>query len=133
IDMVSNSRFAQQIRLVLLHGTMMAGLNVVDIVKLSQRLKVPIIAVTRRKPEMERVYNALRKSDKRTFETKKKIIAKTAGFTKVRLGGDVFFIQPAGIDAKKAEELLRRFGVGSLRLAHIVGSGIMKGESSGRL
>jgi len=138
--MVSKSRFLQQIRLIIIHGTMMAGLNVVDIHSLSQKLGVPVIAVTKRRPDMERVYNALRKSSMKTgikaFNAKRSIIEKAekaAGFSKARIKGETYFIQPAGIDAKKAEELLNRFGVVALRLAHIIGSGIVKGESSGRI
>jgi len=134
--MVSKSRFLQQIKLIIIHGTMMAGLNVVDIHRLSQKLRVPVIAVIKRKPDMERVYNALRKSSIRTFNAKRKIIekaGKAAGFSKARIKGETYFIQPAGIDARKSEESLNRLGVGALRLAHIIGSGIVKGESSGRI
>lgn len=134
--MVSKSRFLQQIRIIIIHGTMMAGLNVVDIHSLSRKLGIPVIAVTKRRPNMERVYNALKKSSIRTFNAKKMIIEKAeraARFSKANIKGETYFIQPAGIDAREAEKTLNRFGVGALRLAHIIGSGIIKGESSGRI
>ena len=135
--MINNSKFLPQIKLILLHGTMMAGLNVVDIKKLSKNLHVPIIAITRRKPNMKNVYNALKKSNTDTFERKKRIIdevvASAGGFHKTTIKGESYYIQSFGLEAKKAANLLNSFGIESLRLAHLIGSGIVKGESNGRI
>jgi len=135
--MVNNSKFLPQIKLILLHGTMMAGLNVVDIKKLSKNLHIPIIAITRRKPNMKNVYNALRKSNTDTFERKKRIIEDVAdsagGFHKTTIKGESYYVQSFGLDAKKAANILNSFGIESLRLAHLIGSGIVKGESNGRI
>ena len=135
--MVSGSRFLQQIKLILIHGTMLAGLNVTDISLLSRKLNIPVIAVTRKKPEMGSVYSALRKSNARTSGSKirmlKRIIDETGEFHKIDVNDETYYVQSAGIDGKDAESLLRKFGLAPLRLAHIIGSGVVNGESSGRI
>lgn len=135
--MISKSRFLPQIKLILIHGTMIAGLNVVDIQLLSEKLKIPVIAVTRRKADMAQVYNALKKADARTFEKKKRIIEKTmegsGEFSKMKIKGNSYYIQGTGINKNTAVNILNRFGIKPIRLAHIIASGIVKGESSGRI
>ena len=135
--MISESRFSSQIKIILLHGTMMAGLNVIDIQKLSENLKLPVIAVTKTKPDMKSVYDALKKANPKTFEMKKKIIERIAEkcgeFEKTNIKGDKYYIQSAGMTQMEAADILSKFGIESLRLAHIIGSGIVKGESSGRI
>ena len=54
MDSVSGSRFADQIRLMAVHGITLAGLNLVDIVKLNRGLKIPIVSIVRKKPHEKR-------------------------------------------------------------------------------
>jgi len=135
--MISKSRFLSQIKLILMHGTMVAGLNVVDILQLSEKLKIPIIAVTKRKPDMKGVYNALKKANAKTFNRKRKIIERivkySGEFYKIKVNGNIYYIQTVKMNKNDAINILNKFGIEPLRLAHIVGSGIVKGESSGRL
>ena len=139
-QMIHGSRFLPQVRLVLMNGIMLAGFNVVDINKLSERLGVPVIALTRRKPDMTNVMSALKKSSKtrKEYERKSAIINKAGASALVTINSEIAglnkaYIQTAGIDVEEAKALLNRFGVGPLRLAHIIGSGVIKGESSGRI
>ena len=50
IGMLSDSRFLEQIRLIVINGTTVAGMNVVDITRLHSRFKMPVMAVTRKRP-----------------------------------------------------------------------------------
>lgn len=140
IAMLRKSRFMPQIRLILLNGIMLAGFNVVDIGSLHTRLGVPVIALTRRKPDMGKVMSALGKASKtkEEYERKAAIIRRTSPSFEMaaglkELGIERISIQAAGLGREEAAALLRRFGIGSLRLAHMIGSGIVAGESSGRL
>ena len=140
IEMIHESRFLPQVRLVLMNGIMLAGFNVVDINKLSKGIGVPVIALTRRKPDMSSVISALKKSSKtrKEYERKSTIINKAGLSAAVTINSEIAglnkaYIQTAGIDVEEAKVLLNRFGVGPLRLAHIIGSGVIKGESSGRI
>ncbi|HEX9907075.1 MAG TPA: DUF99 family protein, partial [Thermoplasmata archaeon] len=61
IDMVSGSRYSDQVKAVMLDGIAVAGFNVIDIEKLSRSLKVPVITVTRDRPDLEKMRSALEK------------------------------------------------------------------------
>jgi hypothetical protein len=140
IAMIKESRFLSQVRLILLNSIMLAGFNVVDIQKIHKQLGIPVIALTRRKPNMAEVASALRKSSRTKAGYGKKIaIVNRAGVSKevsIRskiVGLKKAYIQTAGIDAEEAQALLNKFGIEPLRLAHIIGSGVVTGESSGRI
>ena len=126
--MISRSRFHPQVKYILLHSVMMGGLNVVDITELSQRLKKPVIAIVRRKPDMKKVHCAL--SNACCFEEKLVRLRKAGQPVKVK----GLYAQFAGMDRKEAEELLSLWkGIPEpIRLAHLVAGGVVRGESRGR-
>ena len=57
--MINNSPHCKQLRLVLLNGITFAGFNVVDIKKLNFATNLPVIALTREKPDLEAIHKAL--------------------------------------------------------------------------
>ena len=124
--MISNSRFLPQLQAVMLNGIMLAGLNVVDITELSERTGLPVLALTRKKPSAQSVERAIRNvsgwEDKLERLRSAGVAAKAGGWS----------IQFAGTDLKKASEIVRIFGNGPSRLAHVIASGVVKGESHGR-
>jgi endonuclease V-like protein UPF0215 family len=61
IDMVSRSRYADQIEAIMIDGIALAGFNVVDIERLSSEAKTPVITITRDRPDMEKISSALKK------------------------------------------------------------------------
>jgi endonuclease V-like protein UPF0215 family len=123
IKMIKSSKFKDQIKIIFLHGTTFGGLNLIDLNEIYNNLKVPTVAVLRKKPNMNEVKNALIKAGK-----SEKLNLLKNGFEKFRN----FYIKTVGI---KREELGALFEMGfyALRTAHLIGSGIIKGESSGRL
>lgn len=127
LKMIERSRFARQIKLVMLHGIMFGGFNVVDIKKISQKLNIPVIGITRRKPNMAKVIKALQ--NVRNFKAKLKKIERAG--PSLRLDG--FYGQLARIDSTIAQKVLQRFGIAPIRAAHIIASGVVSGESSGRI
>ncbi|HEX8684621.1 MAG TPA: DUF99 family protein, partial [Ardenticatenaceae bacterium] len=58
-QIVSASKFASHLQLVMLQGIALAGFNVVDVFALHRQLQLPILVVTRREPDMEAVRQAL--------------------------------------------------------------------------
>lgn len=59
VEVLQRSRFAAQTHLILLQGIAFAGLNVVDLPGLHDALAIPVIAVTRRCPNLEAIRRAL--------------------------------------------------------------------------
>jgi uncharacterized protein len=130
IGSVSRSRFADQIRLVAVHGITLAGLNLVDIIRLNRDLKIPIVSIVRRKPhrkELEKAIRASKNGIERKLHLLKSIHENSETFRK-----DGFYFQCAGASKKDLAEVSEG-AIGFLRLAHIVANGVARGESKGRI
>ena len=128
LEMVTRSRFRHEIKFVLINSIMLAGFNVVDIDRLCKELGVPVVAVVRRRPSMADVFKAVKLVS--GWRRKVELIRK-AGEVKEVAG---LHVQMAGITSERAEKILRRFrGIPEpIRLAHVIASGIVRGESRGR-
>lgn len=131
IEMIKNSKFKEQLHLILLDGIALGGFNVVDILRLSSELALPCIAVMRRYPDLVAVDEALQTFP--DYQRRADTIEKAGPI--YESGGFVF--QIAGCSTEVAEEaLIRLTDCGkvpeALRLAHLIGSAVKKGESSKR-
>lgn len=130
--LISASKFAPQLHLVILQGIALGGFNVVDIHGLYSSLNIPVLVVARRAPRMTMIKEALLT---RVAGGKRKwaLIEKAGPMEPV--GG--VFVQRAGLSLESAGEVIRRFSVyGSipepLRVAHLIAGGVATGESKGR-
>jgi endonuclease V-like protein UPF0215 family len=61
IKMIKNSKFKDQIRIVVVHSLMLAGFNVVDLEKIEKDLDVIAIAVEKTRPSKTKVKKSLKK------------------------------------------------------------------------
>ncbi len=130
-EMIRTSPHCAQLRVIMLNGVTFAGFNVVDIRRLSELTSLPVIAVTREKPDFDDIHRALMhlpESDARW-----KIIENTMGLISVRSrrGEEPIFVQVAGISREDAVRIVRETSTRSnvpepLRVAHIVASGLTK-------
>jgi uncharacterized protein len=133
VRIVSSSRFAPQLQLVMLQGIAMAGFNVVDVFAVHRALEVPVLVVARHEPDRDSVRRALLSSV--PGGRRKWAIIERLGSMEPLEG---VWVQRVGIDPCDAAAAIRRFLVhGSLpeplRVAHIVAGGIATGESRGRV
>lgn len=131
ITRVKTSRFLGQIRLIAVNGISFAGLNIIDIVRTRKELGVPVMAVTRKRPRRSLLKGALRKGHNQGTAAKIKTIdAITKAAVLNRVGG--FYVQSIGLDGDDVASVMDDVA-GHLRLAHIICSGIVSGESRGRM
>lgn len=129
--LLSGSKFADQVHLVLLDGITVGGMNVVDLRALSQAVSLPCAAVVRKTPDLE----AFRTVVQRLPDPE-------ARWAKVTAAGpvyehDSFYFQVAGTDPDDlghALSVLTDQGnvPEPLRLAHLIGSAVMLGQSGRR-
>lgn len=130
--LVECSRFRPQLHALLLQGIAFAGFNVVDLGHLSAALGLPVLAVSRRKPDLEAIRRAL-------------VEHVPGGRRKWRLLERAppieplaeFYVQRIGLDAARAESMLRALTFNGklpepLRVAHLIAGGIAVGESRHR-
>lgn len=128
-SMILNSSHYRQLRVTMLNGITFAGFNVVDIKKLNSKTKLPVIAVTREKPNLEEVHEALKNLPK--SEERWKAILNAGEIFEVftRNKREKIFMQLSGVLKEDAERILQLTSTRSnipeaLRVAHLVASGI---------
>lgn len=131
IAMLRRSRFADQVKVIMLNSIMLGGLNVTDINRISNEFGVPVIAVTRHLPRMEKVKKAIGhvKNEKRKLK-RLAMAGESVCFTANRTRR---FAQFAGVSRDDVQRIFDAVGLEPVRLAHIIASGIVTGESKGRL
>ena len=136
--MITKSPHYDQLRVVALNGITFAGFNVVDIKKLFKKLRLPVIAVTREKPNLEEIREALMNLP--DYERRWEVIKNAGKIIEVctRRGVKPVYMQIAGLLEVDAEKILRKTSTRSnvpeaLRVAHIIASGLaqLKEKESG--
>jgi len=132
-SMIKKSPHYNQLRVVVLDGITFAGFNVVDINELFKRVDLPVIAVTREKPDLVRIKKALENLPER--ERRWKAMESAGKIIKVqtRNAEEAVYMQIAGTSQKDAEKILRKTSTRSnipeaLRVAHIIASGLARSE-----
>lgn len=121
-------KFLPQIHIVLLDGISMGGFNVIDLPCLTERLQRPCVAVMRRFPKLSAVEFAVR----RLPEPEKRLEL-------IRRAGDIhayppFYFQVCGASPELTAAVLNRLTdrghvPEALRIAHLITSAVVKGES----
>ncbi|OFX21345.1 MAG: hypothetical protein A2V77_07680 [Anaeromyxobacter sp. RBG_16_69_14] len=124
-------KFLPQLHLVLLDGLGFGGFNLVDLEALSDRLERPCVAVMRRPPDLAAVERALRRLP---HAERRLSLIRRAGPVHVR---PPFAFQVKGAEPDQvATALARLTDRGNvpepLRLAHLVGAAVVRGESGRR-
>jgi uncharacterized protein len=125
--MINSSPHHKQLRLVMLNGITFAGFNVVDIKRLNLNIKLPIIALTREKPDLNAVREAL--SNLPGSEERWNSVLAAGEIHEVRCFGKKFYIELAGISLIDAKEIIEVTLTSisfpePLRVAHIIASGV---------
>ncbi len=122
--LIEGSRFRDHLQAVLLQGIALAGFNVVDIHALHRRLGLPVLVVSRHRPDRDAVRQALLGSV--PGGARKWRLVERAGTPEAVAG---VYVQRAGIDLSGAEVLVRRLAVHGripepLRTAHLIAGGL---------
>jgi len=129
-EMITSSPHYPQLRVIMLNGVTLAGFNVVDIEELSQRVKLPVVAVTRDKPNFDDIKKALKNLSH--SEQRWRAIEKAGKMFRVRTrnGEEPIYVHVAGLSEEDAKRILKSTSTRSnvpeaLRVAHIIASGLM--------
>lgn len=128
-SMAINSPHYQQLRIIMLDGVTFAGFNVVDIKELSARTGLPVIAVTRNRPNLEKVHEALKNLPKSEIRWSAIVNAGKILEVPIRSKASRVYMEISGIleeDAKRIVQLTSTRSVipEALRVAHLIASGI---------
>jgi uncharacterized protein len=137
ISMVTKSKHFGQVRVLMLDGITYAGFNVVDITAVFEKSGIPVIVVMRDYPDFDRIRAALEHLP--DPGPRWDVIKRAGEIHKVttREGGNPVYLQYCGIELEDAREIVRMSSTHSnipepLRAAHLIATGIVCGESTGR-
>jgi len=129
MSMIVNSPHRRQLRIIMFDGVTCAGFNVVDIEKLSHQTSLPVIAVTREKPNLSEIRKALQNLPQ--GERRWAIIRRLGEPIEVHTGVEnaKVYMQIAGIFEEDARKVLLATSTRSslpeaLRAAHLIASGV---------
>jgi endonuclease V-like protein UPF0215 family len=127
--MILGSPHHKQLRVVMLNGITFAGFNVVDIRKLNQETGLPIVAVTRDRPDFVKIREALKNLSRSEDRWKAVQSGGEIFAARTRKESEKVYVQASGISREDTERVLQITSTRSsvpeaLRVAHLVASGV---------
>ncbi len=136
VKLINASRHKQQLKLVMLDGVTLGGFNIVDVKILNEKTELPVIVVNRKIPDLKEVRAALKKF--KDFTQRWKMISNAGKVEECILKSrDKIFYQHTGIAAEDAEDAIMLSTTHGnlpepLRVAHLIATAVVRGESYGR-
>lgn len=134
IELVNKSKFKPQLQAILLDGIAVGGFNVINIKSLQQRTGIPAVVIIRKMPDFKK----LEKTLKKLGMGKKYLLMEKAGKPQeIKIKSGKIFVQLAGLNLAEAKKIMQICCTRSnipepIRAAHLIGAGMVKGESRGR-
>jgi endonuclease V-like protein UPF0215 family len=127
ISMINGSHHRRQLRLVMLNGITFAGFNVVNLKKLYSATCLPVLALTHKKPDLNRIHKALKKLP--NANERWAIILEAGEIHEVISKGTKIYVEIAGVSLVDAQKIIALTSTRSsfpepLRVAHLIASGI---------
>jgi len=134
-DMVLRSRYREQLKVIMLDGVAVGGFNVVDIDRLREATGISCATVTRDLPDHERMEKALR-AHFDDWRDRMEVI-KRHPLHRVGTARHPLYVTAVGISIDDLELILKECTVVGtlpepLRIAHLISSAMVRGESHGR-
>lgn len=128
-NMIVNSPHYEQLRVIMLNGITFGGFNVVDMNVLNVATRLPVVAVTREKPDLPVIREALEHLPRSSERWQAILNAGEVAEVSTRHVGEKIYIQADGISVDDAERIVRLTSTRSnvpeaLRVAHLIASGI---------
>jgi hypothetical protein len=128
LELLLGRKFLPQLHVALFDGIAFGEFNVIDLPKLSEQLQLPCVAVMRRMPNLAAVEQAIRRLPQPEQRLER---LQRAG---IIYAYPPFFFQVSGACPKVTFSVLERLTdcgkvPEALRLAHLIGAAVIKGES----
>ena len=134
-QMIENTRHKNQLKAMMLDGIALGGFNVVDIQEIFVETGLPVITVTREDPD----FSSIKKALKKNFEDWKMrfTLIKKGTLHKIKTRYNPIYIKCAGISIEEAKEIIKLSTIRGvipepIRVAHLIASGITRGDSYGK-
>jgi len=134
-EMIEQTPHRKQLKAILLDGVAVGGFNVIDIEKVYNITQLPVITVTRDLPNLEQMKKALQ-SHFSDWKSRFQLIKKGPLQTMKTPHNPIYF-KCVGLDDQQAKEIITISTIRGavpepIRVAHLIASGIIRGESVGK-
>lgn len=134
IELIQKTRHRKQLKIIMIDGVALGGFNVVDAERIFNETSLPTITITRNKPNMEKIKEALKKYFD-DWEERWKIINKRET-EEIKINYPIY-VKYFGLEKKEVIDVIKLSIVRGaipepIRVAHLIATGIKKGESYGR-
>jgi len=135
IQMIENSKYKKQLKAILVDGVALCGFNIVDIKEIYNSTSIPVITITRDKPDFEKIKTALQKKFK-DWEKRFNLITK-GELHEIKTKHNPIYVKFVGLSTNEAKEIIKISTIRGvipepIRIAHLIASGITRGESYGK-
>ena len=134
-EMIKNTKHRKQLKAMLLDGVTLGGFNVVDVEEIYNSTNLPVITVTRDEPDFEKIKKALQKN----FEDWKERLnlMKRGKLHRIKTLHNPIYVKCVGISIEETKEIIKLSTIRGvipepIRVAHLIASGITRGESYGK-
>jgi endonuclease V-like protein UPF0215 family len=129
VSMITGSSHYKQLRVIMLNGITFAGFNIVDVKGLNVATKLPVITVTREKPDFADIHKALQNLSNSEARWEAILNAGEPIEVSTRNAKAKVYMQTAGVSKEDAQKILRLTSTRSnvpeaLRVAHLIASEI---------
>ena len=128
-SMITSSSHYKQLHVIMLNGITFAGFNIVDVKALNAATNLPVITVTRKKPDPAEIHKALQNLPKSEERWEAILNAGEPVEVSTRNAKAKVYMQTVGVSKEDAQKILRLTSTRSnipeaLRVAHLIASGI---------
>jgi len=135
IDITNKSKHKGQLRVIMLDGITFGGFNTVDIKNIYEKTQLPVIVINRKKPDLDKFIKSLKELSNPAKRLKS--VENAGKIYGVKIKDKKICFQCFGIGKEQAKEIIKITSTRSLipeplRIAHLIATGIILGESVGR-
>lgn len=134
-QMIKHSRHRLQLKAIMIDGASLAGFNIVDIGALYESTQVPVMTITRDKPDNKKIKKALQKHFN-DWQERWSLLQK-GKLQMISTRHNPIYIKYVGISLEETKEIINISTIRGaipepIRVAHLIASGITRGESYGK-
>jgi len=124
----------KDLRIIMLDGITFAGFNTVDIKEIYEKTKLPVIVVNRKKPDLQKFKSVLKQMP--DSEKRLKCVENAGPICWVNIKNKRICFQCYGMKKEDASKVIKETSTMSLipeplRVAHLIATGFVLGESVG--
>lgn len=134
IEKTNETKHKDQLRVIMLDGITYGGFNPVNIRKLNKKTGLSVLVVIRKKTDFKAFKEALNNLPNK--EKRWEAVKEAGKMKELKIKNRKIYFQGKGISERKAKKIIKLSATHSLlpepiRVAHLIASGIVRGESIG--